>query len=142
MIAGTVQNLLCSYRALLQVSQPGRALQIKSHSDKFRRARTTPRCFSCPLLGCSEHAFPLASSQRSPGSSQGLFTAEMSGAEAVAGPPPHVQAQGELSVRHHGFGLEKYGHIGLTQAVLLLPAAKAAAALRLRSAGLHVQKVD
>ena len=47
----------------------------------------------------------------------------------MAGPPPHVQAQGELSVRHHGFGLEKYGHIGLTQAVLLLPAAKAAAAL-------------
>ena len=116
MIAGTVQNLLCSYRALLQVSQPGRALQIKSHSDKFRRARTTPRCFSCPLLGCSEHAFPLASSQRSPGSSQGLFTAELSGDEA--------------------------GHIDLTQAVLLLPAAKAAAALRLRSAGLHVQKVD
>lgn len=86
------------------------------------------RCLSCPVLGCSGHAFPLASSQRS---SEGLFAAEPSGAEGGAEPPPHVQEQGELSVPHQGFILEKFGQISLTPAVLFLSAAEAAAALQL-----------
>lgn len=128
MIAGTVQSLICSYRTLLQVLQLGRALQIKSCSYKLRKAYAMLRCLSCPVLGCSGHAFPLASPQRS---SQGLFAAEPSGAEAGAEPPSHVQAQGELCVRHQGFVLERFGQISLTQAVLFLSAAQAAAALRL-----------
>lgn len=52
MIAGTVQSLICSYRTLLQVLQLGRALQIKSCSDKLRRAYAMLRCLSCPVLGC------------------------------------------------------------------------------------------